>query len=323
MPLNEFSLINNYFQRESRRDDVLLGIGDDAAILCMPDGHDLVAAIDTLVDGVHFPENSSPFDIGYKALAVNLSDLAAMGATPAWATLALTLPEADAEWLEQFANGFFAAAEEYNVALAGGDTTRGPLTISVQLQGFVPQGKAVRRSGAQVGDHILVSGMLGDAGLGLAYALGQREGQGEAVEQLLSRLHRPSARVALGIALRDYVHAMIDVSDGLWADLQHILEASRCGAQVNIDSLPRSQAFQQLVSPEDEAWNRLPLTAGDDFELLCCVPAEQVSSAMALAAKLDLPMTDIGVIEPGAELRCVDKAGKLYHSTQQGYQHFT
>ncbi len=323
MPLNEFSLIEKYFQRASSREDVILGIGDDAAILSVPGGHDLVAAIDTLVAGVHFPENTSPFDIGYKSLAVNLSDLAAMGATPAWATLALTLPEAGADWLEQFARGFFVAADEHNVALVGGDTTRGPLTISVQLQGYVPSGMAVRRAGAKAGDRILVTGTVGDAGLGLACVSGERAGEDEFVAQVVARLNRPSARVAAGQALREQASAMIDLSDGLLADLQHILDASQCGAQVNIDALPRSTAFRQLVSQDDDRWHALPLTAGDDFELLFCAPEHAMPAIAALARQLDLPMTDIGVIEANTGLRCLDQQGKLYQPSSFGYQHFS
>jgi len=320
MRLDEFSLIEQYFQRSSSRDDVLYGIGDDAAVVSVPRGYELVTAVDTLVAGVHFPVAGQPYDIGYKALAVNLSDLAAMGAEPAWATLALTLPEADAGWLDDFTRGFFALAGEYNVALVGGDTTRGPLTVTLQLQGLVPAGQSVMRGGAQPGDHLLVTGTLGDAGLGLAYAQGDRSGNGEAVDYVLRRLNRPEPRVEAGVALRSLASAMIDISDGTLADLQHILDASGCGATVQVDDLPRSTPFQMLVSADQAEWYSLPLQAGDDFELLFSVPETQLEEVRRSLS--GVPLTPIGRIESAPGLRCIDRHGTPFTIEKTGYRHF-
>jgi thiamine-monophosphate kinase len=323
MPLSEFSLIDQYFRRSQLRDDVQCGIGDDAAILRVPPHTDLVAAIDTLVAGVHFPAGTAPADIGYKAMMVNLSDLAAMGAEPAWATLALTLPESEPDWLTAFSEGFFAGASSCNVALVGGDTTRGPLTITVQVQGFVPEGRAIRRSGAQAGDRLFVTGSLGDAGLGLMYATGQRRDQDDAVQQVLRRLNRPEARISAGLAMRGLASAAIDISDGLLGDLQHILDASDCGATVWMDDLPRSSAFSALVRPDEASWYDLPLSAGDDFELLISVPEAREADFVATMQQTGVAVTAIGHIEAHPGLRCIARDGVRYRPLVSGYQHFS
>lgn len=323
MPLAEFSLIERFFAASSRqRKDVALGIGDDAAIVEVPSGEQLVVAVDTLVAGVHFPDSATAADIGHKALAVNLSDMAAMGATPRWATLALTLPRPDENWIAEFARGFFALAEQHDVELIGGDTTCGPLCMSVQILGTVPQGEALPRSGARSGDRIFVSGALGDAGLALR--LLQRGGECAADTRALldRRLHRPPPRVQLGERLRGVASAAIDVSDGLLADLAHMLDRSGVGASVNVDAVPRSEAFRSCVAPAQSAWFDLPLAAGDDYELCFTAAPKQAGALRALAQALSVPITDIGVIETQPGLRCRRNDGNEYQPAQRGYEHF-
>lgn len=312
MACSEFELIKHYFSQQAlSRDDVLLGIGDDAAVMQLANNEQLVITTDTLVAGVHFPETTAPYDIGYKLLAVNLSDLAAMGATPRWASLALTLPESDENWLAQFVAGFFELAQRYNVALVGGDTTRGPLTLSVSLQGSVVAGQCLRRQGAQIGDAILVSGYLGDAGMALQQLLA-----GQRVEtQCLARLNRPTPRVELGLSLQGVATAAIDISDGLLADLGHILTASQLGAVIDLENLPLSSTVSAQVNNSD--WS-LPLTAGDDYELCFTVPESRL-------AELDhqhCPITRIGTIVDTPGIECVSASGQVLELAPMGYQHF-
>ena len=319
MPLTEFSLIERFFNAQtSSRDDVVIGIGDDAAVLNVPADQQLVAAVDTLVAGVHFPVNASAASLGHKALAVNLSDLAAMGARPTWALLALTLPTIDEVWVKEFAAGFFALARRFNVALVGGDTTQGPLSVSVQLFGCVPKGQAIQRRGAQSGDQIFVTGTLGDAGLALRQILADDD----CPEALALRLHMPEPRVHLGEGLRGLATAAIDVSDGLLADLGHILSRSNVGARVRADHVPRSAAFQAVLSSANDDWYALPLSAGDDYELCFTVPLSHSAAVHGLADRLQCVVTHIGeiVAEPG--LKCVHEDGSAYVDHGRGYEHF-
>ena len=257
----EFELIDLIRARCAiARDDVRLGIGDDAALLAVPVGQLLAVSTDTLIAGVHFPQSAKGYDVGWKALAVNLSDLAAMGATPAWATLALTLPQADAVWVADFADGFAALAGEFKLALVGGDTTQGPLSITLTVHGFVPEGMALRRDGARAGDAVFVTGTLGDAAAGLCCldknsAVAQRTlaTASNMREALIARLHRPTPRVAQGLALRGHAQACIDVSDGLVADLGHICTASGVGADFDLELLPASPALFSLFDAEARA----------------------------------------------------------------------
>ncbi|MBI5461614.1 MAG: thiamine-phosphate kinase [Gammaproteobacteria bacterium] len=322
MPLTEFSLIDRFFAGHKRRGDVALGIGDDAAVVDVPPGEQLVVAVDTLVAGVHFPDHTAAADIGHKALAVNLSDMAAMGACPRWATLALTLPRVDADWLGEFARGFFALAERFDVELIGGDTTRGPLCVSVQILGTVPRNRVLQRAGARAGDRIFVSGSLGDAGLALSLLQTQRAcGEDERAE-LLARLHRPDPRVALGERLRGIASAVIDVSDGLLADLGHILQRSGVGATLWVERLPRSAAFQVCVSAQSPDWFELPLAAGDDYELCFTAAPAQADALQNLARELGIAITEIGAIEADTGLRCRLDDGRAFQPTRQGYEHF-
>ncbi|WJW76805.1 thiamine-phosphate kinase [Thiohalobacter sp. IOR34] len=319
--MDEFSLIERYFDAPCARGDVRLGIGDDAALLDVPSGRSLAAAIDTLVEGVHFPPDTPPEAIGYKALAVNLSDLAAMAAEPAWATLALTLPRAEPAWLDAFAAGFFRLAERHGVCLVGGDTTRGPLTVTVQAHGFV-DATPLRRDGARPGDRILVTGSLGDAGLGLRAARGELQGPEAAVRYCLDRLRYPAPRLAQGRLLHGQASAGIDVSDGLLADLQHLLDAGGVGAELEVDCLPRSPAFCELVKADSDDWFELPLSAGDDFELCVTVPEARIAAVCEAFAREALPLTAIGriVAEPG--LRCRRADGSAWQPRSLGWRHF-
>lgn len=316
----EFDLIDRYFARPStHRNDVVVGIGDDGAILRVPAAAELVVVMDTLVAGVHFPLYTDPASIGFKAVAVNLSDLAAMGAEPAWATLALTLPDNNEQWLSAFSEGLFAALDLYNVALVGGDTTRGPLTITIQLHGFIPEGCALRRNGAQPGDEIYITGSIGDAGMALLALEGKITPQTEHREYFMQRLNRPQARVAEGMSLRGIANAAIDISDGLLADLGHILERSHVGALINIDAVPCSDAFlaQNIQDNRDIA-----LSSGDDYELCFTVPQDKIALFQRVSTAWSCPCTRIGVIAAELGLRCTTKDGVLFSPRRLGYQHF-
>lgn len=275
MPLSEFELIRKYFSKSTNKPEIICGIGDDAAVVAVPHGMELVISMDTLISGVHFPVTCSPQDIGYKALAVNLSDMAAMGADPRWITLALTMPENDETWLGKFMDGFNELAQQFNLDLIGGDLTRGPLTITIQVHGFNITGKSIYRCGAQTGDLIYVSGTLGDAGLALRLLEDQSLLKNRHHEYLMQRLNRPVPRIHLGMNLRDIASSAIDISDGLLADLAHILTASHTGAIVNVDQIPLSDALKEY-----EAGNVLDfvLTSGDDYELCFTVPPARRSN---------------------------------------------
>lgn len=318
MSLTEFELITRYFsQGFPKRSDVVLGVGDDAALCTVPNGMQLAISVDTLVAGIHFPLTTRPEDIGYKALAVNLSDMAAMGATPAWVTLALTCPQVDETWLAGFRRGLLESAKLAHVSLIGGDTTQGPLTITLQIIGFVPNGKALQRKGARVHDGIYVTGTLGDAGLGLISIQGQITLPSWVKQIAEFRLHRPTPRLQEGQKLRDVASSAIDISDGLLADLGHILTASDVGASIQLEDLPLSQALQQLA-PEQAG--QLALSAGDDYELCFTVAPEREPKLKEL-----LPAgtyTRIGTIESKQGLRCIDATGRCFEAERVGYRHF-
>jgi thiamine-monophosphate kinase len=318
--VSEFDLIKRFFTRDNKSEDVVLGIGDDAALLSLPEGQQLVVTTDTLIENVHFPEEIPPEFIGYKALAVNLSDLAAMGAQPRWVTLALSLPEADEMWLEGFSRGFLGLADEYGVSLVGGDTTRGPLSITVQAMGLVPEGQALLRSGALPGDLIYVSGSIGDAGLALSALKAEAQLSAEAYQSLVMRLHKPTPRMALGIALRGLATSCIDVSDGLLADLNHVLEASAVGADIVLQQIPLSPLVRQWA--EHHADFAVPATWGDDFELVFTVPAASQQILEQVASRLDVPLSMIGKISAETGLRLFTPAGEAVTVAQTGYDHF-
>jgi thiamine-monophosphate kinase len=312
----EFALIDRIRRRAASRDDVVLGIGDDAAILRMPPGCELVVTTDSLNVGVHFPRETRADDVGWKALAVNLSDLAAMGADPAWCTLSLTLPDADAAWVDAFLDGFLALAGSHAVALVGGDTTRGPLAVSVTAHGTLPCGSALRRDAARADDDIWVTGWLGDA----AAALSQWRSGGECDAALRARLDRPTPRIGIGRDLRGVAHACIDVSDGLLADLGHVLRASGVGATLQADQLPVSPALGRQV----DASRRLTqqLIGGDDYELCFSAPVAQRARIEAMGARHATPITRIGVVEASSGLRVLDAHGGPVISRASGWDHF-
>lgn len=320
--MTEFDLIRTWFaDLGTPRPDVALGVGDDCALLRVPPGQELAVSIDTLVSGTHFLPDCDPEDLGHKALAVGLSDLAAVGAEPAWATLALTLPPGlvarQPGWIAAFARGLDHMARAHGVRLVGGDTTRGPLSLTLQVHGLVPQGGAVRRSGARPGDLVYASGTLGDAGL----ALRQRHAGGAVDPWLQARLDRPTPRVALGLALRGLATAMIDLSDGLAADLGHILESSGVGAELRLETLPLSPPVAEAVAAEGD-WT-LPLASGDDYELCLCVPPERVGEVPPLAERAGCPLTHIGRIREGGGLDCLGPGGAPVRLARAGFDHFT
>jgi thiamine-monophosphate kinase len=318
---SEFDLIGRYFTALTpTRPDVPLGIGDDAALVSPPQGQQLAVSVDTLVSGVHFLPSVTPQALGHKALAVNLSDLAAMGAEPAWAMLALTLPEADEAWLEGFAEGFAALAKSYGVSLIGGDTTRGPLSLTVQVQGFVPEGLALRRSGARLGDVVYVTGCLGDAALGLQMLQSMTPRVAE-VEPLCRRLERPQPRIEAGLALRALATSAIDISDGLLADLGHILKASGVGARLLLEQIPLSREFTGWLQKSGD-WSPA-LIGGDDYELCFTAPSEHGSQIDRIASELGLAMSRIGTIEEAPGLRVLMPDGRHWTGAGTGYDHFT
>ena len=318
--LNEFEIISRYFARQPvARPDVALGIGDDAAVLDVSPGQQLVVSTDMLVAGVHFPENTDAVSIGHKSLAVNLSDLAAMGASPAWYTLNLSLPQAEPNWLEGFCQGMFDLASRHDVALVGGDTTRGPLTIGIQIMGLVPHGQALRRAGARPGDRVYVTGLLGEAALGLRVAQGQLKLPDEYLANVLTQLNRPLPRVPAGLRLRGLASACIDISDGLAADLGHILEASAVGARIHLKRLPLSPAYDAAF--EQVGW-QAALVGGDDYELCFTIPLAQETAFRIASAHFGVACSYIGDIEAEAGLRIVDEQGGLYAPEQAGFDHF-
>ena len=313
----EFDIIARIRQRAATRSDVIVGIGDDAALLSVPAGKQLVVAMDTLNSGVHFPADTAPADIGWKALAVNLSDLAAMAATPAWCTLSLSLPQPDAAWLDGFLDGFLALAAQHDVALVGGDTTRGPLSICVTAHGLIDPRGALLRSGARIGDDVWVTGTLGDA----AGALRQWQAGGPVDAALRMRLDRPTPRVEAGLLLAGIAHACIDISDGLLADLGHISRASRVGAELDINALPASEAL--LATFDTETRRVLQTAGGDDYELCFTAPKTARLAVEDAMHASDLPATRIGRITGDAGKPVLhDGDGADWLPPRAGYVHF-
>ncbi len=316
--MSEFSLIRRYFTRPAP--SAVLGVGDDAALVRVSSGMELAISTDMLVSGTHFFADADPYLLGHKALAVNISDMAAMGAQPRWATLAISLPSEDETWLEQFSAGFFALADEYRVELIGGDTTQGPLNISVTIMGEVPQGKALRRDGAQVGDEIWVSGKLGDAALVLAHLQGKLELSDSAFTATANALNCPVPRVALGMALRGIAHSAIDISDGLLADLGHILERSQVGAEIQFALLPVSAHLSPYLV--QELGKHCALAGGDDYELCFTAHGARHAELKHLSAQLALPLTCIGRITDGTGCAVCAADGSVMQTGVAGYDHF-
>ena len=319
--LSEFDLIKQYFQR-ARAGRAVLGIGDDCALLAPSPGTQLAISCDMLVEGRHFFAGADPRMLGHKSLAVNLSDLAAMGATPRAFTLALALPEADRVWLEGFSAGLFALADAHDCELVGGDTTKGPLNICITIFGEVVPGRALRRDAAKAGDDIWISGTLGDARLALAGYRKEFELGPDSLAGAAPRMHMPSPRVALGMALaaQGAAHAAIDISDGLVGDLGHILAASKVGATLDADALP---AGPVLARQPAGLRRRFCLAGGDDYELCFTAPASARAAVMAAATRAGTPVTRAGTIDAAPGLRLVDAAGAPLDLALAGFDHFT
>lgn len=315
--MSEFNLIQKYFTRHNDHTD--LGVGDDAALVTVADGMQLVVSSDMSVVGTHFFHDAAPYDIGWKALAVNVSDMAAMGALAKWATLAVALPDIDENWLAEFSSGFFACAEQFNIDLIGGDTTKGPLNISVTIMGEIPKNTAHKRSGAQLGDDIWVSGTLGSAALGLAHLQSKIKLESDALQTSIHALCRPAPRAALGLALRGIATSCIDISDGLLADLGHILKASNMGATVDVDRLPVSphhakNLHQPLVQ-------QCVLAGGDDYELCFTAPPSKRHEIEILSKQQNISLTCIAStrLDIGLQVMYQNKPVRLL---TQGFDHF-
>ncbi|OFZ70548.1 MAG: thiamine-phosphate kinase [Betaproteobacteria bacterium RBG_16_58_11] len=315
---SEFDLIRRYFTRPASR--TVLGVGDDAALVRVAAGRELAVSTDMLLAGRHFLFEDDPFALGHKALAVNLSDMAAMGATPRWALLSIALPEVNERWLSRFTEGWFALADQQGVALIGGDTTKGPLTLSVTIMGEVAKGQALRRSGAKVGDEIWVSGTLGDAALALAYLQRRIQIAPHDAAVLLPRLHAPTPQVKLGQKLLGLAHSAIDISDGLLADLGHILELSGVGAQICVAALPVSENVRGYL--HDEVARNAVLAGGDDYELCFTAPAKQHDAIVRMGRRLKLPLTCIGEITRQRKLVVLDENNHPLTLKEQGFDHF-
>jgi thiamine-monophosphate kinase len=316
--IGEFEIIERYFTRPSRDPDVLIGVGDDAAVIAV---RGLAAVtVDTLVAGVHFPDGIAPALLGYRAMAVNLSDLAAMGAEPRWCTLALTLPRPDELWLDGFSRGLFELAERHGVSLVGGDLTRGPLTITVQLMGRIDGARMLTRAGGKLGDDVYVTGTLGDSAAGVAL-INERVDtpQGSAGAALKERFYKPVPRVEAGLALRALASAAIDVSDGLLADLGHLCERSGCGALIDVERVPLSAELLSTFPPQIALAHALG--GGDDYELCFTAPpsrAEEIDRALEASGTT---ATRIGQLVAGQEVVC-RRDGEPYTPRVLGYRHF-
>lgn len=319
---SEFEIIRRYFSRPAQ--NAVLGVGDDAAIVDVSPGKELVISTDTLVSGQHFFVDTDPFKLGHKALAVNLSDMAAMGATPRWATLAITLPKALIEnnesWLDPFAKGFFNLANEHYIELIGGDTTCGPLNICVQIIGEADKGNALRRSNAKVGDDIWVSGYLGDAALALAHEQQRIKLQPEAVEKCMPALLTPIPRITLGQSLVNHAHSAIDISDGLLSDLGHILDSSSVGATIKMNAIACSSVLANHL-PQTYAVSCM-LSGGDDYELCFTVPKINREKIKNISIELSIPLTRIGKITNDKGLTVLDQNGNIFSPETKGYDHF-
>jgi thiamine-monophosphate kinase len=313
----EFDLIAEFFTRNSQHTD--LSVGDDAALISLSKGCQLAISADMSVSETHFFADADPYAIGWKSLAVNVSDMAAMGAMPKWATLAIALPNVNKVWLSAFSRGFFDCATTYHIDLIGGDTTRGPLNISVQIMGEVPKQKAIKRSGAQVGDQILVSGTIGLAALGLAHLQNKLTLTSDEKKLCLQALNHPHPRVTLGLALLDMATSCIDISDGLLADLGHVIKASNVGATIHLDKIPHLQS--KALKLNTPLFQKAVLAGGDDYELCFTVPKYQITNIIKLASELDLPLTCIGEITTGDKVD-VYFQHQLIALTQQGFDHF-
>lgn len=319
--MGEFDLIKRYFSRKSLQNGVILSVGDDCAITSIPSGYQLAITTDTLVEGTHFLPSISPADLAYKSVAVNLSDLAAMGATPTWMSLALTLPEIKEAWLAEFSQSLFAILDRYGVSLIGGDTTKGPLSITLTAQGFLPENQGLFRHQAKVGDWIFVSGFLGDSAAGLDLLLKNRKIENESDRYLIQRHLRPTPRVELGLALRSFSCCALDISDGLLADLGHILERSQVGAEIYLENLPISRHL--CIQYEQTQAEKFALTGGEDYELCFTVSEEKREEMEQVLRSQGIKVTCIGKILPQTSgLNLLKNGEKVALPAHCGFDHF-
>lgn len=320
--MGEFDLIKRYFSRKSLQNDVSLSVGDDCAITSIPSGYQLAITTDTLVEGTHFLPSISPADLAYKSVAVNLSDLAAMGATPTWMSLALTLPEIKEAWLAEFSQSLFAILDRYSVSLIGGDTTKGPLSITLTAQGFLPENQGLFRHQAKVGDWIFVSGFLGDSAAGLDLLLQNRKIENESDRYFIQRHLHPMPRVELGLALRSFSCCALDISDGLLADLGHILERSQVGAEIYLENLPLSRHL--CTQYEQTQAEKFALTGGEDYELCFTVSEEKREEMEQVLRSQGIKVTCIGQILPETSgLNLLKNGKKIALPTHIGFDHFS
>lgn len=316
--MDEFQIIRRYFEHGHSDESVITGIGDDGAVLRPAPGRDLLAAVDTLVADVHFPRTLPAEDVGFRAVAVNVSDIAAMGGRPRWMTLAITLPEADPDWLAGFARGLRLAADEFELVLVGGDTTSGPqVVISIQVIGDVAPGTAMNRCGAKAGDKIYVTGFVGDAAAGLAYLQSGVPANAEA-QYLVHRFSRPDARIEFGQQIAAHASAAIDLSDGLFGDVEKLLAASHVSGVMELSAVPLSPQLCSLMHNDDAL--RFALGGGDDYEL-CFTSAASVEDLQTIAKACHVPLTAVGEVAEGAGLRCT-RDGESYEYHHAGYRHF-
>lgn len=319
--MKEFELIKNYFTEQAvKRKDVILGIGDDCAIVAPAEKQNIAVTTDTLVAGVHFPINTTPRAIGHKAIAVNLSDLAAIGAEPSWISVAITLPEIDEQWIGEFCTGLFDLCEYYNVQLIGGDTTQGPLSITVTAQGVVPAGQHITRAGARSGDWLYVTGELGDAALALTHVLGKTKLKKDVLAKVKQRLDFPKPRVLAGQALRNYATSAIDLSDGLMADLKHICQASGVGANIVLEKLPLSNELIETLGQENAI--NMALSGGDDYELLFTVSEDKKVGMETALNDTGVNFTCIGQLNPSEKITTTLNS-KPTAINVKGFEHFS
>lgn len=313
--MTEFDLIYKLINTQSiNRSDVLTSIGDDCAILSVPENHSLAVSMDTLVAGVHFPEAVSAFSIGYKSLAVNLSDLASTGAKPAWITLSLTMPSVDEKWITEFVKGLFSLADIYGVQLIGGDTSCGPLSVTIQAHGFVK--KPLLRSGAKTDDLVFISGDIGDASLGLRFYSGEKN----ISETCVTKLNQPEPRIELGLALNDIATSCIDISDGFISDLGHICKQSNCGAEIVLNTVPVSDEYKNYFSEQTDFSNAISF--GDDYELCFTVNPRDKESITKIAKELNIKLTCVGKISKSKEIKLFDDKHEEIKLLKKGFEHF-
>jgi thiamine-monophosphate kinase len=320
MSFNEFDIIEQIFKsQETKHSGIIAGIGDDAALLKIPEGQLLAVSTDTLVKGVHFPEASTPYDIGYKSLAVNLSDMAAMAAEPLWVTMALTLPDNNMVWLREYSKGFFEIAKRYKVNLVGGDITHGPLSITIQIIGCVPEGMQLRRNTARIGDDIYVTGTLGMSALALSIMNGKVKWDTDIPDKAVSRLNRPEPRVDMAISLRGLANSAIDISDGLAGDLGHLILSSGTGAEIFLDKLPVYAELEQLETAQK--WHHA-LNMGDDYELCFTVPEKYQENVMEIGERFKCNVSCVGKVTDGKSITWKAADGAAVNMESSGYMHF-